>query len=226
MTPRLQQRTTRILIVLLSLVIVGSIAAVIPWNNSDNQPKAKATIAPNVDLDAGGTHLASLLTGARDHTFHARYAVTGSPELLGGKLDLEWWNTKKHSRIDTTRKSNGQVVRTVSIVNGADGASCKRIDDGAWTCQKIAVPAPGDPGGIVTNLTAQLTGRPVSEQPGKVRGRSATCFHVGGGTEPIDVCTNADGVMLRNASAKVTYEVTTLDTAVPDAIFKPPAPVS
>jgi hypothetical protein len=165
------------------------------------------------------------LANARKHTFHARYAVQGDPKVIGGALSLEWWNTSDHSRIDTIRTQGGQVVKTASIVNGDEGASCQKDGAKAWTCKKIDVPAPGDPGGIVANLTGQLSGRPVTEHADTVKGHKALCFHVGEGTEPIDVCTNSDGVLLRNASASTKFEISSLDSSVPGSVFKPPAAV-
>jgi hypothetical protein len=228
MIDRRRRRTAQLIVAVAAVVTTASVVAFVPWNGDDNNngSEPQPTFSPGALLDAGGTQLASLLTGARDHTFHARYAVRGSAELIGGSLQLEWWNTKDHSRIDTTRTRDGQVVRTASFVNGDEGAGCQSVDSGDWSCRKIDVPAPGDPGGIITNLTSQLAGRPVTQRAGKVDGRAALCFHVGGGTEPIDICTNSDGVMLRNASAKVVYEISTLDAAVPDSIFDPPATVS
>jgi len=225
-----RKRFNRWVIILLAMVVVVSIGAVaIPWgddNNGNPKPSPTATTPANLGLSGSGAQLASLLSGARQHTFHARYKVSGDPSLLGGTLSLEWWNKPNSSRVDTTRSDGNQTVRTASFVNGGDGTNCQRIDEGDWTCQAFAAPAPGDPQGIITSLTSQLAGRPVTVSNAKISGRSALCFHVGGGTEPIDVCVNVDGVMLRNASSKIKYEISSLDTNVPDATFTPPAKVS
>jgi hypothetical protein len=208
-----------------ALAIAGVVALIVVLNRGgdDKVPSTLVPPSPGQVLDASGAQLATLLTSARDHTFHARYTVRGDAKLLGGTLGLEWWNTKGHSRIDTTRAQSGKTIKTASFVNGTDGASCQKVDSGAWSCRRIEVPGLGDPNGMIATLTAELSGRPITERAGKVQGHDALCFHVSGGTEPIDVCTNADGVLLRNASAKVTYEADSLDSDVPDSIFTTPA---
>jgi hypothetical protein len=168
--------------------------------------------------------LATLLAGARDHTFHAKYAVRGSAEMLGGTLELEWWNTAGSSRIDTTRTTSDSVEHTASFVLEGKGYGCEQIDSGPWSCHPIEVPGDGDPNGMISTLTAQLSGRTVSEHRAKVDGISARCFRIGGPGEPLDVCTDADGVLLRNATSEVAYEITDLDDEVPDSIFELPAP--
>jgi hypothetical protein len=221
-----RQRTqARVLIAFGAVVAVASVIAFVPWNGSDNKPTPQPSPTVGKLLDANGTALATLLTNARKHTFHARYAVQGDPAVIGGTLGLEWWNTPDHSRLDTTRTQGGKVVKTASIVNDDQGASCQKDGSSAWTCKQIDVPAAGDPGGIVANLTGQLSGRAVTQHADTVQGHHALCFNVAGGTEPIDVCTNSDGVLLRNASAKTKFEISSLDTKVPDSIFKAPAAV-
>jgi hypothetical protein len=218
---------TRALIALAALIVVGGVVAVIVWSRSDSGPAhhPAPTLAPGKLLGASALQLATLLTDARDHTFHARYDVQGNAKIIGGSLQMEWWNKPGHSRVDTTRTRDGKVVRTASIVNGDQGVGCQKVGSAAWTCQKIDVPAPGDPGGMVSTITAELAGRPVSEHDTKVAGHAARCFHVSGGTEPIDVCTDSRGVLLRNASAQVRYEIAALDSDVPDSVFTAPAPV-
>jgi hypothetical protein len=210
-------------------VIAAGVIAVVLTTDDDagkGTPNASPTLVTGRGLDTGGEQLATLLAGAHNHTFHAHYAVRGSSKLLGGTLELEWWNTEGHSRIDTTRTTGGSVTRTTTIVNGAEGVGCQQLGAKDWTCHSIDVPAPGDPNGMVSTLTMQLSGRPVTERAGKIDGRSARCFHVGGADEPIDVCTNSDGVLLRNATPHVAYVITALDDNVPASVFNPPARVS
>lgn len=205
-------------------VVAGAVVAFVVVRSGDDGPRRDVIDeVPGRGLDTAGTQLATLLTGARSQTFHAVYRASGDEQLLGGTLTLEWWNTEGRSRVDTTRVRDGQTVRTATIVDGDRGTSCRQVPSQDWSCTGIDVPAPGDPGGIVTSLTAQLAGRSVTEKAGTVGGRAARCFAVGGGTEPIEVCTNAAGVLLRNASADVTYEVSALDSDVPDSVFDPPS---
>jgi hypothetical protein len=213
-----------------AVVVAGGITAWVLAGDDDDAPTPQPTptLVTGHGLDTGGEALATLLADARNHTFHARYAVRGNAKLLGGALELEWWNTAGHSRIDTIRTTDGSVTHTASIVNGdgADsGINCQQLDEGPWSCRNVEVPAPGDPNGIIATLTAQLSGRSVLERAGEVDGRPARCFRVTGGTDPLDVCTNADGVLLRNATPEVAYVITDLDQDVPDSIFDPPAPV-
>ena len=215
------------LTVVAAILVAGAVVAylVLSKDDSKEQPTTRPLPTQGQVLSGAGAQLATLLTDSRNHTFHARYAVRGDAKLLGGKLTMEWWNKNGHSRIDTTRTTDLQTVKTSSFVNGTDGASCQEINNGGWTCQRIEVAGQGDPNGMIATLTAELSGRPVSEHAGTVRGHDAMCFHVAGGTEPIDVCTNSDGVLLRNASKKVVYEIVSLDTDVSDSTFTPPAKV-
>jgi hypothetical protein len=211
------------------LVVAGVVAYVlVNRSGNDKKPSAKPSLGvPGEVLDTNGELLASLLGDARDHTFHARYTVRADAKVVGGTLSLEWWNKKGHSRVDTTRTSGSDVVKTASIVDGDDGALCQKTGGQGWSCHKISVPAPGDPNGMLASLTAQLSGRSITEHDGTVRGHKARCFHVSAsaGAEAIDVCTDADGVLLRNASSDVSYEIADLDSDVPDSVFKAPAAV-
>jgi len=211
-----------------AVVLAAVVIAVILVTGGDDDaatPTPTQTLVTGPGLDTGGIALATLLTGAPQHTFHATYAVRGSQAALGGTLELEWWNTPGKSRIDTTRTTEDGVVRTASIVLGTDGIGCEQLDGASWTCHPVDVPAAGDPNGMISTLKAQLSGRSVSEHRGKVDGIAARCFQVSGPGEQLDVCTNKDGVLLRNASPEVAYVITDLDEDVPDSIFDPPAPV-
>jgi hypothetical protein len=209
------------------VLVAGGVIAYLVLSKDDGKktPTTRPLPTQGQVLSGAGAQLATLLTNSRNHTFHARYAVRGDEKLLGGKLTMEWWNKNGHSRIDTTRTTDLQTVKTASFVNGTDGASCQEINTGGWTCQSIQVAGQGDPNGMIATLTAELSGRPVSEHAGTVKGHDALCFHVAGGTEPIDVCTDSDGVLLRNASRKVAYEIVSLDSDVSDSVFTPPAKV-
>ncbi len=212
------------------LLVAGGVAFWLVNRDDDStkKPSARPTLGvPKQVLDTNGERLATLLGDARGHTFHARYRVLADPKVTGGTLSLEWWNKDGHSRVDTARKSGSEDIQSASIVNGNDGALCQRSGKQAWTCNKINVPAPGDPNGMIASLTAQLSGRAVTQHTGTVAGHKAVCFHVSAssGAEAIDVCTDSDGVLLRNASADVSYEITSLDSDVPDSVFKAPAPV-
>ncbi|MDT4918593.1 MAG: hypothetical protein QOH89_3293 [Pseudonocardiales bacterium] len=213
-----------------AVIVAGAVTAVLLATGGDDSPAPTPTptFVTGPGLDSGGINLATLLTNARNHTFHAHYTVRGNPKLLGGTLELEWWNTPGHSRIDTTRTTGGgDVVKTASIIDGDTGIGCEKDGAAAWTCHPVEVTAPGDPSGMISTLKGQLSGRTVAEHAGKVTGISARCFHVGGGAgDPLDVCTNSDGVMLRNATADVAYQITSLDDNVPDSVFDPPATVS
>lgn len=227
--PRSRKRSLIALVVVV-LVVAGGVAIWLANRDDDNdkKPSAKPTLgAPGQVLDTDGEQLATLLGDARGHTFHARYKVLADPKVTGGKLSLEWWNKDGQSRIDTTRTNDGQVVKTASIVNGDNGALCQQLGTQGWSCHKITVPGPGDPNGMIASLTGQLSGRSITQHKGTVAGHEALCFHVSAssGAEAIDVCTNSDGVLLRNASADVSYEITSLDSDVPDSVFKAPAPV-
>lgn len=212
-------------VVLAAVVVAVILATTGGDDDSSGSRQSPPTLVTGPGLDTGGIALATLLSNAHEHTFHAKYAVRGDRKLLGGTLELEWWNADGRSRIDTTRTSADGAVRTTSIVDGDTGVGCEQVDSGSWTCHPVEVPAAGDPNGMIATLKAQLSGRPVNEHPGKVHGLAARCFHVGGAGEPLDVCTNADGVLLRNATSEVAYEITDLDQDVPDSVFDPPAPV-
>jgi hypothetical protein len=209
--------------VLAAVVVV----VVLVTGDDDNTatPQQTPTLVTGPGLDTGGIALATLLSNAREHTFHAQYAVRGSRDVLGGSLALEWWNTPGSSRIDTTKTTDDGVVRTASLVVGDEGIGCEQLDGGPWTCHPVQVPAVGDPNGMISTLKAQLSGRRVTERHGTVDGLAARCFHVSGPGEQLDVCTNRDGVLLRNASPEVAYVITDLDDDVPDSVFDPPAPV-
>jgi hypothetical protein len=225
MRDKQRRRIRVVLILLVAGALAGGLVAYAPWDRGGSGSK-QPTLVPKDLLDASGAQLATLLTDARKHKFHARYAVTGDPKVIGGKLEMEWWNKPDHSRIDTTRTQTDSTVRTASFINGSKGAGCQEVGSGAWSCHSIAIAAPGDPGGILTNLTSQLEGRSVTEHADTVHGVAARCFHVTGGTEPLDICTSADGVVLRNASPNVAYEISSLDDSVPSSIFDPPATVT
>ena len=220
-----RRRRWLILAVAAVVVLVGGTATGL-YLSRDRGHRPKPLVLPSVSpqLDSGGLQLASLLTAGRQRTFHVHYTSTSDPKVSGGGITFEWWNTNTRSRIDTTVVApDGTQARTASIANGEQSVACQQPAGAGWTCRKVPPPPQGDPAGLVASLTAQLSGRSVTEHADKVGGRPARCFHVTGGTEPIDACTSTDGVLLRIASAEAGFEATDLDSNVPSKAFDPPA---
>lgn len=170
----------------------------------------------------GGSELASLLVKGRDRTFHATYALTVG-EI---RQTLEWWNDEGRVRQDTVSAGDGGDVRTASLkLNDKEAVVCRQEPARPWTCEKVAVPVSGDPRGLLANLQAQLSGRPVTVRTDQVNGRDARCFSVAAspGSEAVELCSDPDGIPLRLASPEAKLELTALDDSVPKNIFTPPA---
>jgi hypothetical protein len=177
-------------------------------------------------LDTGGVALASLLKSGRTVTYHAQYKSTADPNLSGGAVALEAWNTKGKSRADTTQRlKDGKVVHTASILTGKNAVACQQEQGKSWTCRRVPAPDEGDPAGLAASLIARLSGRSVTERADKVGDRDARCFKVAaaGAAEEVDVCVNKDGVLLRLTTAEASIEITKLDSSIPGSVFDAPA---
>lgn len=190
----------------------------------DDQPERLELPLPSAGgfSGPGGSELATLLVKGRDRTFHATYALTAGET----RQTLEWWNDEGKVRQDTVTAGDGGEVRTASLkLSDKEAVVCRQDPAQPWTCEKVAVPVSGDPRGLLANLQAQLSGRPVTVRSDKVNGRDARCFSVAAsaGSEAVELCSDPDGIPLRLASPEATLELTALDDSVPENIFTPPA---
>lgn len=212
-----------------ALLAIAGIAFLVLHN--DDTPKAAApkTLPVTPQLDTGGIALASLLSHSRTLTYHALYTSTADAKVSGGKIDIEIWNTKGKSRVDTTLTTpSNKVVHTASFLNGKKAVACQKPAGGNWSCQNTPRPSNGDAGGLVASLQAQLSGRSVVESAAKVAGRDARCFQVSAsssGAEELQACVDSRGVLLKLGSSEALIEIAKLDSSVPSNTFDPPASV-
>jgi hypothetical protein len=205
-----------------ALVIV--VGAFVAFRGGDEKSKRPKIPEAQPQLDTGGVALASLLKAGRGATYHARY--TSSTTASGRATSIEAWNAKDKSRVDTiTKAADGGTVKTSSFLLKGKAVACQQPPKGDWTCKKTEAPADGDAAGLTAALTAQLAGRSVSEHAEDVNGVKARCFTVSAkeGTEEVDACANAQGVLVRLASPSARLEIAKLDGAVSDADFELPA---
>lgn len=208
------------------LVIAGVVFLVV--RNDDSTPDPSKALPVTPQLDTGGIALASLLTKARDETYHATYTSTADAKVSGGTIAMEVWNTKDKSRVNTTQTAdNGQVVQTASILRGGKAVVCQKPPKAEWSCHSAPAPASGDAAGLVASLKSQLEGRSVSERVDKVGDRDARCFQISAtaGAEQVDACVDQRGILLKLTSSEATIQIAKLDTATPDSAFEPPATV-
>jgi hypothetical protein len=210
-----------------ALVVLGVGYLIFRVTDDPKTPDAKRLpVVPQ--LDTGGLALATLLTDARDETYHATYKSTADVTVSGGTTSLEVWNTKGKSRVNTTLTTPERtVVHTASVLRDGKTVVCQQKPESEWTCAKAPTTAAGDPSGLVASIKAQLENRSVVERPEKVGGRDGRCFAVSATptAEALDVCVDGHGRLLRLKSAAASIELVTLDTSVPGDAFDLPAAV-
>jgi hypothetical protein len=209
------------------LVLAGVGYLIFRVTDDPDTPDAKRLpIAPQ--LDTGGLALATLLTDARDESYHATYRSTADAKVSGGTVAIEIWNTDGKSRVNTTlHTTDNEVVHTASIVRDGKTVVCEQKPKSDWECSNAPKAPVGDASGLVASIQAQLQNRSVVERAEKVGDRDARCFSVSSSptAEPLDVCVDKKGVLLRLKSSAASIELVSLDTSTPDSAFDLPAAV-
>ncbi len=211
------------------LLVIAGVAFLVLRSDDKPKPAASKRLPITPQLDTGGIALASLLSKGRTQTYHATYTSTAQAKVSGGAIGLEVWNTKGKSRVDTTLTTpDKKIVRTASILIGKKAVVCQQPAGGSWSCEHAPRPKTGDAAGLIASLQAQLSGRSVVENAGKVGARDARCFQVSAssaGAEEIQACVDSRGVVLRLTSSEASIEIAKLDGSAPASAFDPPASV-
>jgi hypothetical protein len=79
---------------------------------------------------------------------------------------------------------------------------------------------------LLATLGYDLSGRLVTISDDTIAGRRVRCFTVGAASGPVQLCATPTGIPVRIAGGSVSFELTKLDSSVPTAIFRVPAPDS
>lgn len=223
------------LLVLLLVAVAVAVVVLVVSGDDDGDAADDAEAATERDLptppppvsggiDAEGQELLDLLEAGNERTYHASYAVTGDPDVIGDELRIDVWRRDGAVRQDLHQVTANGTVDTASFIS-PDGevVGCQRIDEGAWTC---ALQSAGDEfteAGLFGTLARELEGADVTATDDTVADRDARCFTVArsGGEE--SQCMSLDGIPLSRVGGGAELVLDDLSEDVPDDIFTPPA---
>jgi hypothetical protein len=173
---------------------------------------------PPVGLDAARQELLGLLANGRGLTYHAHYETTGPSAGLPNTIDV--WRKGSLLRADTETRTAGHVVSTAAFSGPGGTKTCRRDDQGSWSC--TAAQSPGGEGALIDQLGADLAGRRLTASSATVRSRQVRCFSEAG-TASGRICLTPDGVVTLIQSGTRKIELVSIDRTVVDVVFNPPA---
>ncbi|MGH2726173.1 MAG: hypothetical protein ACRDKS_04270, partial [Actinomycetota bacterium] len=218
--PPPMRRRRLVAVILLAVILAGIVTAVFIALGSGGSHEVKTPVPP-VALDAAARELLDLMAKGQDGVYHVRYRTISAGQT-GATLTVEIWRRGSTTRQDTVASDGIQSIHTAGFTLHDGNVACRRQGSAAWECMPVT--------GVrtttqqITELaTSELAGRTVTVRDEKVAGRPARCFTIVGEGQSSELCLSRDGVALRVSAGETRLELTSLDAAVPDAIFKPPA---
>jgi hypothetical protein len=212
---------------LIAVVVLAVGVGLVLWfaSGGDDDTKQavvnRGTVPAGGRLDAGGQQLAGLLTRGRSGTWHATFKITRPTGQPGETETLEVWRAGARARQDVLVTSGPEPIRTAGIRDAKGTKSCLRQGTGPWQCSSVTV-AQLDPDTTFSAVIGELGNRPVTPRAETIGGQPAQCFAVAGDGPGGDVCVTDDGIPLRISREGISIELVTLDTTVPDTVFKVP----
>ena len=218
----------RTLLVGALVALVGGIVAValvVVLGGDDGDGRGARTgelLEPPVRVQPERDEALALIRRGLEGTYHARYEATGDPGALPGSVEV--WRKGGWTRTDMRYEAEGAVQLSASIrrpVEAGGPVACRREGDGPWSCERVDAPHSD----LLDEAATDLAGEEIEASDAQVGGRAARCFSVVG-NEPMALCLDRDGVLLRLTAGPGVLELASLDTAVDQSVFQPPAPVA
>jgi hypothetical protein len=172
----------------------------------------------------GGQNLLSTLRRGNAATFHLSYKVVGDVSAIGGALTLDVWQSPPQAREDTVLVHDGQTTRTESFTTANGGHLCTQSASGAWSCQVVPTSQSSASGaaGILSSISAQVTGHGVAMAKQTIGGYAVTCYTVQT-TDAPKLCATAQGIPVLISDSDVSYQLVSLSNKVNAAVFTLPA---
>jgi hypothetical protein len=212
------------------VVVLASIAAVLwsVWPNSSPVVPAHAplpSLRANPVTTVGGQDLLATLRKGEAATYHLTYQVQGDAQQVGGTLTLSLWQAPPDTREDSVLVSQGKTISTASISTPAATHLCTQSQGSAWTCRTVprVQVALGGATGIVSAITATVSGHGVVMSKQTIDGYAVTCYtvQVSASDQP-KLCAMKSGIPVLLADNDVSYRLVALSQRVDDAVFTMP----
>lgn len=224
-----------LLVVGVGIGVLGTVLIVGTGGGSSHVVAAlPTTLAPTttttttVPLSGAAQELVDLLARGNTRSFHARYAVVSpTAQGQGATVSLEVWRQPPLVRQDTLVSAGGKTTDTAAFALQSGLVECTKSDPAPWTCQSASAAGTGlaDLSTLTQRITAQLATASVTAKDDTVSGRPARCFTVTLDANSTQVCVDADGVPLLEASGGSQLQLQALDTEIPGGVFAVPAKV-
>lgn len=195
---------------------------------ADDDPTDVDTTSTTVDRKSLGPEareLLDLLERQRKATYHARYAAA-SPDLEGGAIRIETWQSPPRIRQDSEVRVAGQLAKTTSLALPGGAVRCTQIGDDPWQCRRVPAGQPTGAEPVSAQAVEQLRSGSVSARDTTIGGRAVRCFGLSVGEQSSELCLTGQGVTVRVSAGGSSLELAELETEVDDAVFEPPAPVA
>ena len=166
--------------------------------------------------------LLELLDKRDDATYHAKYEATapGAEALV-----LETWQSPPSVRQDSEIRSGTQRVRARVLEDGERRVRCTQLNDAGWQCRLAAAgETAGDPLASFRQRVGQGT---VTADDADIEGRKVRCFELATTEGTSRLCASPEtGIPVQVQGGDTELRLVTLDEAVDEALFEPPAPVA
>ena len=181
-----------------------------------------STTDTTIPLNDAARELLALLEKDKNATFHARYAAS-SAEQPNASIMIETWRKPPRVRQDSEITSNGQRLKTISLLLGETAIRCAQLGDQSWSCRSR--PQESDVEDLLFGgVRDQLGKGPVTARDDVVDGRGVRCFTLEAEGRRSELCATPDGVPVRVESSEgASLRLVGFDATVSDEVFVPPA---
>lgn len=219
--PSPRRRRPRITGALLLLMVAGIVTGVVFALRGGGEDVSSTLPSRPAPLDPAARELVSLMAKGQEGVYHARYRAV-SPEQPGATLMVEIWRRGSITRQDSVASDGTQTTHTAGFTLPTGNLACRREAAGAWRC--VPVTGARTTTEQLTELaTTELSGRSVTARDETIAGRAARCFTIVGEGQSSDICLSSEGIALRVGTGNTRLELISLEEAVDDAVFRPPA---
>lgn len=171
-------------------------------------------------LSDDAEELLELLDKRDESTYHAKYEAT-APGVQS--LELETWQSPPNVRQDSEIRSGTQVVRARVLASSDGRVRCSQLNNTGWKCRPAS---PGDADDPLASFRQRVSQGTVTAADKAIDGRRVRCFKLAMADGTSELCAvPTTGVPVRVDGGATEMRLVSLDGAVDQELFEPPAPV-
>ena len=215
-----------------SLAVGGGTSSTTTTTRAPASTSTSAATTTTIDpakLSPEAKELEAFAAKSRGGTYHVHFQVSGDglgKDVTAATVDV--WRDGARLRQDTSQTTT-TGVSTSQIYSDASGVvQCLTAPGSAVTCQRVSA-QPDAADDIVTGVEAIVnTGSSVSAKDDTVLDAPARCFDIAAGIPDSagSVCFTPTGTPVRLVTPHFALSLVSVDAAVDDATFTPPAPAT